>query len=134
MSSDLALWLTLISSNYPCLKHIFMASKVFELLKFYCISPCHQLVLSPLSSSMDTWCPGIVQMRSALLSHHMRQLFDRFCNTSSRNTPCRRIEILTPKDSRRNCSCRHILENKKIQMYGSFRNMRLLIHSMYAPH
>ena len=27
---------TLVSSNYPCLKHIFMVPKVFELLKFYC--------------------------------------------------------------------------------------------------
>ena len=27
----------LISSNYPCLEHIFMVPKVFEPLKFYCI-------------------------------------------------------------------------------------------------
>ena len=32
----LALWLTLISSNYPCLKHLFMVPKVFEPLKFDC--------------------------------------------------------------------------------------------------
>ena len=38
MSPDLALWLTLISSNFPCLEHIFMVPKVFEPLKFYCIS------------------------------------------------------------------------------------------------
>ena len=31
-------WLTLISSNYPCLEHIFMIPKVFEPLKFHCIS------------------------------------------------------------------------------------------------
>ena len=37
MPPDLALWLTLISSNYPCLEHIFIVPKVFELLKFYCI-------------------------------------------------------------------------------------------------
>ena len=37
MPPDLALWLTLISSNYPCLEHILMVSKVFEPLKFYCI-------------------------------------------------------------------------------------------------
>ena len=36
MSPDLALWLTLISSNYPCLEHIYMVPKVFEPLKFYC--------------------------------------------------------------------------------------------------
>ena len=32
---DLALSLTLIGSNYPCLKHIFMVTKVFEPLMFY---------------------------------------------------------------------------------------------------
>ena len=31
---DLALGLTLISSNYPCLELIFMVPKVFEPLKF----------------------------------------------------------------------------------------------------
>ena len=31
----LALWLTLINSNYPCLKHISMVSKLFEPFKFY---------------------------------------------------------------------------------------------------
>ena len=35
MPSELALWLTLISSNYPCLQHIFMIPKVLEPLKFY---------------------------------------------------------------------------------------------------
>ena len=35
--AHLALWLTLISSNYPCLEHIFMGPKLFEPLKFYCI-------------------------------------------------------------------------------------------------
>ena len=34
---DLALELTLIGSNYPCLEHIFMVPKVFEPLKFYCM-------------------------------------------------------------------------------------------------
>ena len=38
MLPDLALWLTHISSNYPYLEHIFMVPKVFEPLKFYCIS------------------------------------------------------------------------------------------------
>ena len=37
MLSDLVLRLTLISSNYPCVEHIFMVPKVFEPLKFYCI-------------------------------------------------------------------------------------------------
>ena len=36
MPPDLALLLTLISSNYLCLEHIFMVPKVFEPLKFYC--------------------------------------------------------------------------------------------------
>ena len=34
--SDLALWLTLSSSNYPCLEHNFVVPKVFEPLKFDC--------------------------------------------------------------------------------------------------
>ena len=36
MPPNLALRLTLIRSNYPCLEHIFMAPNVFEPLKFYC--------------------------------------------------------------------------------------------------
>ena len=36
MPPDLALLLTLISSDYPCLEHIFMVPKVFEALKFGC--------------------------------------------------------------------------------------------------
>ena len=36
MPPDLAQWLTLISSNYPCLEYIFMVPNVFEPLKFYC--------------------------------------------------------------------------------------------------
>ena len=36
MPPDLALRLTLISSNYPCLKQTFMVLKVYEPLKFYC--------------------------------------------------------------------------------------------------
>ena len=35
---DLALFLTLIDSNYPCLELIFMGPKVFEPLKFDCMS------------------------------------------------------------------------------------------------
>ena len=42
MSPELALCLILISSNYPCLEHIFMAPKMFEPFKFYCIfSKCY---------------------------------------------------------------------------------------------
>ena len=37
MPPGLALWLTLINSNYPCLEHIFMVPEVFEPLKFYCM-------------------------------------------------------------------------------------------------
>ena len=37
MPPDMALYLTLISSKYPCLEHIFMVPKRFESLKFYCI-------------------------------------------------------------------------------------------------
>ena len=37
MPPDLALCLTLISSKYPCLEHIFMVPKVFEPLKFHCM-------------------------------------------------------------------------------------------------
>ena len=37
MPLDLALWLILIISNYPCLKHIFMVPKVFEPFSFYSI-------------------------------------------------------------------------------------------------
>ena len=36
MPPVLALWLTHISANYACLKHIFMVPKVFEPLKFDC--------------------------------------------------------------------------------------------------
>ena len=35
LPSDLALWLTLISSNFPGFEHIFMVPKLFEPLKFY---------------------------------------------------------------------------------------------------
>ena len=37
MLLDLAQWLILNSSNYPCLEHNFMDPKMFEPLKFYCI-------------------------------------------------------------------------------------------------
>ena len=37
MPPDPALLLTLNSSNYPCLEHIFIGPNVFEPLKFDCI-------------------------------------------------------------------------------------------------
>ena len=36
LPSDLALWLTLSGSNYPCLEQISMVPKMFEPLKFDC--------------------------------------------------------------------------------------------------
>ena len=33
---DLALWLALSSSNYPCLEHVLIVPKLFEPLKFHC--------------------------------------------------------------------------------------------------
>ena len=45
MPTDFALRLTLISSNYPCLELIFLVPKVFEPLKFDCITGC-ELVIS----------------------------------------------------------------------------------------
>ena len=37
LPSDLALWLTLSGSNYPCLEQISMVPKIFEPWKFECI-------------------------------------------------------------------------------------------------
>ena len=42
MPPGLALRLTLNAANYPCLEHIFMVPKVFEPLKFYCITLFYQ--------------------------------------------------------------------------------------------
>ena len=42
--SDLALRLKLISSNYTSLELFFMVPKVFEPLKFYCMSKLHFLI------------------------------------------------------------------------------------------
>ena len=55
MPSDLALKLTLISSNYPCLEHIFMVPKVFEPLKFYCITLPESVSIGPKAENEDTW-------------------------------------------------------------------------------
>ena len=41
MPPDLALGLTLLSSNYPCLEHTFKVSKVFKPLKIDYIYTCH---------------------------------------------------------------------------------------------
>ena len=47
MPPDLALSSTLIGSNYPCLELIFMVPKVFEPLKFDCISTNNLFVPKP---------------------------------------------------------------------------------------
>ena len=44
MPPGLAQRVTLISSNYPFLEHIFMVPKVFEPLKFYCSSQLNQVI------------------------------------------------------------------------------------------
>ena len=47
MSPDLALYLTFISANYPCLEHIFMVPKVLKPLKFgYIRFSCSSIVSS----------------------------------------------------------------------------------------
>ena len=43
MPPVMALCFTLISSNYPCLEHLFMVPKVFEPLKFDCTTIVHHL-------------------------------------------------------------------------------------------
>ena len=49
MPPDLALLLTLVGSNYPCLELIFMVPKVFEPLKFDCIMHVHDIVFEVLA-------------------------------------------------------------------------------------
>ena len=62
MPPDLALLSTLISSNYPCLELIFMVPKMFEPLKFYCISPKLCLTMEINSKYFGTGeCVGIGQ-------------------------------------------------------------------------
>ena len=46
MPPDLALLSTLIGSNYPCLKLIFMVPQVFEPLKFNCICTMFHAIIS----------------------------------------------------------------------------------------
>ena len=53
MPPDLSLWLTLISSNYPCLERISMVPKVFEAWKFYWIS----IYLNYVSQVLMPWDP-----------------------------------------------------------------------------
>ena len=43
MPPDLVLLSTLIGSNYPCLELIFMVPKVFEPLKFDCITTLREI-------------------------------------------------------------------------------------------
>ena len=56
MPPDLALLSTLIGSNYPCLELIFMVLKVFEPLKFDCISTISII-------STQATCPVITNFR-----------------------------------------------------------------------
>ena len=57
---DLALELTLISSNYPCLEHIFMVPKVFETLKFYCMSVIVYFALALMHSERQKMYASLV--------------------------------------------------------------------------
>ena len=62
LPSDLALWLTLSGSNYPCLEQISMVPKMFELVKFDCILPSWKLNLRLLFLQADAqltaqWSP-----------------------------------------------------------------------------
>ena len=56
MAPDLALQSTLNGSNNSCLELIFMVPKVFEPLKFDCMSVCSDAVkLTKNSNSVNTW-------------------------------------------------------------------------------
>ena len=62
LPSDLALWLTLSGSSYPCLEQISMVPKMFEPLKFDCILPSWELNLRLLVLQSDAqltaqWSP-----------------------------------------------------------------------------
>ena len=78
MPPELALRLTLISSHYPCLKHIFMVSKVLKPMKFYCILKCgNEMADRQYRKNSNNWdtlnyyrdCPtnGIAGFYSAIL-------------------------------------------------------------------
>ena len=59
---DIALWLTLINSNYPSLELIFMVLKVFEPLKFDCILLLHiirlcQVITKSIDVQFWNMCP-----------------------------------------------------------------------------
>ena len=58
---DLALRLILISSNYLCLEHIFMVPKVFEALRFYCITISH-LFFSYIRNYLSLFPSGILPL------------------------------------------------------------------------
>ena len=73
MPPILAQRLTLISSNYPCLEHIFIVPKVFEPLKFDCTkyftrllvsfwkgSPCCNIYYCALSDMFAVFCLFLV--------------------------------------------------------------------------
>ena len=62
-----------ISSSYPCLEYIFMVPKVFEPLKFYCIS----------NLSGSTRYTLVLEV----LFTHDSEVEDLFCGASSRSEP-----------------------------------------------
>ena len=45
---NLALWVTLSGSNYPCLEQIYMLQEIFELLRFDCIWNTFYVYKSPI--------------------------------------------------------------------------------------
>ena len=69
---DLVLWLSLISSNNPCLEHIFMVPKVFEPRKFYCIVRYTKLSVKDLLKLL-------VHIKSSVLIFFSRMLAKSFC-------------------------------------------------------
>ena len=80
MQPDLALRLTLISSNYSCLEHIFMVPKVFEPLKFYCIL----VVICSSGTFKDCWDGCYSELYSGNISVTFSGLA---CQPWTANTP-----------------------------------------------
>ena len=77
MPSDLALWLTLISSSYPGVEHIFMVPKLFQPFKFYCITKGVE------SNTQNVWNPIRIGMQliGRQLAELMAQIYlDRHTN------------------------------------------------------
>ena len=72
MPPDLALWLTLIGSNYPCLELIFKVPKVFEPLKFFCPP-----------SYLELWLPVSINIKDKDWAFYIWG----FCNLVSQHVP-----------------------------------------------